>query len=269
MKKRIYIFILFPFFLLVMSGCLDSIELNEQAFVLGVGVDLTESGEYLISAQIIIPSAIGSGESGGQSQETSFFVETGRGENLIDADENLQSKLSRRYNRRQRQTIYVGERLAKHGIKDSLDILTRESDIPLGGDYFVIKGAQALDVLKVRSPLEAISATASLKMHEQTNIDANNTILNFLITNASQSMSCNLPALKLEKEQNTMQPAGSAVFNKKLKLIGFLNEEETKDKLWIDGNLYNQVVSVSVPQEKRTINVELSKLKSHIHPIIN
>lgn len=51
-------------FTLVLSGCWERKELNEVAFVLGIGIDKAETG-YTVSMQVVIPSAISSQSNGG------------------------------------------------------------------------------------------------------------------------------------------------------------------------------------------------------------
>jgi spore germination protein KC len=268
MKKKRITFMLFSLSLLVMTGCWDSIELNEQAIVLGIGADLTEDGDYQVSAQVVLPSAMGGTESGG-GQGKKFFVATESGATYHEAFQNLQSKISRKLNRNHKQSVYIGERLAENGIRDIIDVFTRDPDARVMGDISVIKGHQALDALKISDPLESTSALASLRIHEHMEVAAKAKLLNFLVVNASESMSPSLPALGLEQGQNSLQSVGSAILNKNLKLVGFLNENETKDKLWVLGELLHQDITASITQEKGKINLRATNLKSNIQPLIN
>ncbi|MBD1383505.1 Ger(x)C family spore germination protein [Metabacillus arenae] len=268
MKKKRIVFMLFSLSLLLMTGCWDSIELNDQAIVLGIGADLTEDGNYQLSAQVVLPSSMGSSESGG-GQGKQFYVATEKGATYYEAFENLQAKISRRLNRGQKQSVYIGERLAEHGIRDIIDSFTRDPDARVMGDISVVKGHQALDALKISDPLESASALASLKIHEQKDIAANTRLLDFLVVNARESMSPSPPALGLEQDQNALKSVGSAILNKNLKLVGFLNEGETKDKMWVLGNLSYQDITASIPQGKGKINLRTTNLKSKIQPMIN
>lgn len=270
MKKKLNVFLLLSLFLLVTSGCWDNVELSEQAIVLGIGRDLTEKGDYQVSFQIAVPSALGSSQSGGGGQGKPFFVVTGSGPTLTAAHEDLQSKISRKINRRQRLSIYIGERLARHGIKDIMDLITRDSEAEIMSDISVVKGAEALDVLKIAYPLESFSSKATLNIHEQVHREeASRTFLDVLVANDSESMSPTMPVLKIEKEKETFQTAGSAIFDKNLELVGFLNENETKDKMWIEGTLLHQFTDVFIPQGNGKIGVRITNLKSKIKPMVD
>lgn len=58
---RLLLALLIP---LLLSGCWERKELNEIAFVLGMGLDKSESG-YKVTMQVVIPSSISSQTAGG------------------------------------------------------------------------------------------------------------------------------------------------------------------------------------------------------------
>ncbi|MEW9670907.1 Ger(x)C family spore germination protein [Ammoniphilus sp. 3BR4] len=278
MKKPISILMLFSSFLLVTTGCWDNVELNEQAIMLAIAMDLEEDGTYQVSAQFVIPSKLGSAEAGGGEQGENFFVETGRGKNVYDAIKNMQPKLSRTIFRGHRQSIYIGERLAKHGMKDILDMITRDADVRMRSDISVIKGNQAMEALKITYPFETTSALASIKIHDQFDKAANTAFLDLVIASNSKSTSPSIPAWELvsesasqggeAKKEKRMQAAGSAVFNRELQLVGFLDEVERKDKMWIVGNLSNETITVYIPQGHGQVSLDIRDLKSKVHPVL-
>ena len=50
----------------------------------------------------------------------------------------------------------MGEQLAKYGIHEIVDEYIRNPEIRLRADMFVIKGGEALDILKMPYPFERI-----------------------------------------------------------------------------------------------------------------
>lgn len=52
---------------MLLSGCWERKELNELAFVLGLGLDKAEDG-YKVSMQVVIPSSITSQSAGGSGE---------------------------------------------------------------------------------------------------------------------------------------------------------------------------------------------------------
>jgi spore germination protein KC len=97
---------------------------------------------------------------------------------------------------------------------------------------------------------------------------ASSNLLDLLVVSASASMSPSPPALSPNQEQNTLQSVGSAILNKDLQLVGFLDQNETKDKMWILGKLSQHDITASIPQGKGKINLRATNLKSKIQPII-
>ncbi|MGM0878958.1 MAG: Ger(x)C family spore germination protein [Bacillota bacterium] len=267
MQKKKIPFMFFSLSLLVLTGCWDSTELNDQAFVLGIGADLTDDGEYQVSAQVANPSAMGNiGSGGGQGKQ--FLVETESGETYYEAFQNLQSKFSRTLNRGHKQSVYIGERLAEQGLGEIIDVFTRDQDARVMGDISIVKGNHAVDVLKISNLLETTSAVESLKIQEQMNISASSNLLDFLVENARESMSSSLPALGLEQDQNTLKYVGRAILNENLELVGFLNKNESKDLMWVLGNLTHQDITASISKGKGKVNLRATNLKSKIQPMV-
>ncbi|MBT2723311.1 Ger(x)C family spore germination protein [Bacillus sp. ISL-46] len=266
--KKFLSLIIFFLSLLVMTGCWDSKELNDQAIAFGFSMDVAENGTYQVSGQFIIPSKMATGEKGGGGG-SAFFVETAKGKDLYEARQNLQNKLSRTIFKNQRLSIYIGERLARRGIKEIVDMITRDPEAGIRTDISVVKGGQGLDVLKTFYPLESNSSQASLKIHEQFDTAANTTFLNLVVTSTNASSS-SLPAWTLdsssrnESQQKNLKFAGSAIFNENLKLVGYLNNEEAKNQMWITEKLSYQYITLFIPQENGNISVELRNLKRNI-----
>ena len=247
-----------------MTGCWDSKELNEQAIALGFSMDVAENGAYQVSGQFIIPSKVATGEKGGGGGGT-FFVETAKGNDLFEARQNLQNKLSRTMFKNQRQSIYIGERLAKSGIKEIVDMITRDPEAGIRTDISVVKGGKGVDVLKTSYPLELVPSLASLKIHKQFNTAANSTFLNLVATSTNASSSSLMAwTLDSKSHQKNLKFAGSAIFNKNLKLVGYLNKEEANNQMWITEKLSHQYITLSIPQENGKISVEVKNLKRNI-----
>lgn len=260
-----------------MAGCWDAKELNEQAIVLGFSWDVAKNGSYQVSGQFLIPAKMSTGEKGGGGGEGSTFIATADGKSVYEARQNLQNKLSRQIFRNQRQSIYIGERLAKRGIKDILDMIIRDPEAGVRTDISVVKGKQGVDVLKMSYPLESNSSQASLKIHKQLGTAANATFLNLVVTSTNVSNSSSVPAWTLassspkgsqELSQSSIRFTGSAIFNKDLKLVGFLNLEEAKDQMWITEKLSYLNRTVLIPQGDGEVSLEVRNLQSSIRPTI-
>ncbi|HDR7856722.1 TPA: Ger(x)C family spore germination protein, partial [Bacillus paranthracis] len=126
-----------------LTGCWDRTELNDLAIELGWGLDQAKNNKVEISAQFIIPSKMGMGQSGRSNAGKSVFIESGIGKDTHEAVQMMQTKMSREIFRGHQRVILIGEKMAKNGLASVLDAYSRDPDIRLRADAFVIKGHTA------------------------------------------------------------------------------------------------------------------------------
>ncbi|MFX3635737.1 MAG: Ger(x)C family spore germination protein [Candidatus Pristimantibacillus sp.] len=273
--------------LLLISGCWDSSEVNDIAIELAWGIDKAENKKVMISAQAIIPSKIsggqGNGSSGGNKGKP-YFVVSSDGMNTLDAVQRMQTKLSRRVFRGHRRVIVIGESMARQGIKEVFDTYTRDPNLKLRTDIFIVKGGTAKDFLKISYPLENIPGLGVLGEYNQLGNLIEMGLLNFLLSATSEGACPSVPSIAIgmnpasqddenQKEQSNSDKegfriAGSGIFNKDLKLVGFLNIKEEQAMRWITGNLKNLTVSATIPQQDGNVSMEIYKVGSKIQPVI-
>ena len=270
MIRKLAVYCMIILSTLFLSACWDSQELNDRAIELGWGIDDAKNKNIQISSQIIIPSKIGGGQGdgGGGSQGKPFFVETGIGKDTLEAVEKMQTKLSRKVFRGQRRVIVIGEQLARKGIKDILDTYTRDPSINLLADIFVVRGDTAKNLLQTSSQLENIPAVGALKEYNQMGALKEVAFLNFLLSANSEGRYPTMPSIAIDSLSKGFRIAGTAIFNKDLKLIGFLNVKEGKTLRWVTGDLQYTTVTSSVPNGKGEVSLDLNKVSSKLQPII-
>ncbi|WML51715.1 Ger(x)C family spore germination protein [Neobacillus sp. PS3-12] len=264
------------FSLFFLTGCWDRMELNDLAIELGWGLDQAKKNKVQISAQFIIPSKIGLGQTGRSGSGKTVFIESGTGKDTLSAVENMQKKLSREVFRGHRRVIVIGEKLARRGLASILDTYSRDPDIRLRTDMLIVKGSTAKDFLEASYPLEDIPALGALKEHNQVGGLGDTSLLNFIIASMSEGITPVLPVIELipsskkqeRKSIKGFQMAGLAIFNKDLKLIGTLNINESKNYLWLINRLTKQSITVDVPQGNGIASLSLLKMNSKIKPII-
>jgi spore germination protein KC len=148
-------------FLLIMpiGGCWQRRELNETAFVLGMGLDKAPSG-YKVTLQVVIPSAItpqaagGSGGVGVPVIVSTFTVPT-----LYDTQRQYALISSRVAYYGHIRVLVIGEELARSGIGETLDVLKRSREPR--DDYYVMvaRNTTAENVLGILTPLNKLPAS--------------------------------------------------------------------------------------------------------------
>jgi len=271
MKQNRVIYIILVLLMLLTTGCWDRKELNDQAIIVAWGFDLEEEGTYRGTAQVAIPSKMGSGKSA--SDNKAFFTVSGTGKNMFDAGMDMQNKLSRSWFAGHRRLVLIGDNLAKQGLSKILDELSRDPIVRLRTDMFVLKDGTVQDFLETPYPLERLSGNALVKMHEEALLNPDITLRNFLMAAASEESCPILPVVektdnssKEDSEQTSPQMKlwGFAIFNKDSRLVKYLPMKESFIQQWIVGQLSTNVFTVNIPGEEGNILVEADHLKSKI-----
>ncbi|RAP76024.1 Ger(x)C family spore germination protein [Paenibacillus montanisoli] len=248
----------------VTTGCWNLREPDQLAFIIAAGLDLNDEGQLEIASQIAVPAALSGGENGGGGGggKKSFVVVSGTGKNVMDAGQNLQAQLPRILFYAHRQTILIGERLAKNGVGSLTDMFIRNPKSEMRSSILVVKGGLAKDVLSVEPTFDPYIST--ILVREQIAVGMKPYYYRQFLSDAlSQAMQPLLPAVALTPG-NRYRYAGSAILNKddNLKLVGYLNAKESAYANWIIGRQTGLSITapVSPGNEELSLNAKsLSK----------
>lgn len=140
---------------LLLTGCWERQELNELAFVLGVGID--KVGEkYNVSMQVVVPSEV-AGQSSGFSTPVSLYQNTV--DNVYDALREFTLMSPRQSYLGHIRVLVIGEELAREGIAPVLDVFKRSREPRSDFYVMVARDSLASEVLSVLTPLEKIPSS--------------------------------------------------------------------------------------------------------------
>ena len=148
MKKLSIILIL----LILCTACqTDAREIDQRTMILGMGIDITEeTGEYIVTLQVpVITPAEGEAMSANQ-----FETISGKGETVWEAITNIESYTPTVLFFGHLKAVLIGERLARQGIDDILDLLDRRA--PLANQVYLLvirSKVEVNDFLSQQSPL--------------------------------------------------------------------------------------------------------------------
>lgn len=281
MKQKILISILFCF-LFMLTGCWNRKELNDIAITVALGIDQSED-QYSISAQIVNPSEIAAKVAGGKGAPVVTY--TARGDTVFEALRKMTKKAPRKIYLSHLRLIVLGEDFANEvGIGKALDFLSRDHEIRTDFALLVAKGVSAEKVLQVYTiPQEIIpsnkifkSLETSEKAWAATAIVTLDEVISDIVSEGKQPAITGIE-LTGEKEKEEVQTkknvdkispisspqiADVAIF-KKDKLVGWLNEEESKGFQYIMGNVKSTVGHVSCPDGGK-VALEIIRTKSEI-----
>lgn len=258
---------------MMLTGCWNRRELNELAVTVAMGLD--KKGNYiLLSQQIVNPGAIASkGGTSPSGAPVTLFQEMGSG--VMEAGRKMTTESTRKVYTGQLQMLIISEELARDGLGDILDHISR--DHQYRRDFFVViaRGTRAENILKIFTPIERIPAS---KMNRSLDNSAGawgattavrmDQFMSDIIGKGKEAV---LPGIKVvgkqalgETQENVEQidPGADLQFNglavfKKDRLIGWLNEEESKGYNYTQGEIESTTVVFPCPQGKKNITVEV------------
>lgn len=277
MKRKLILLILIIMPLLFVSGCWNRRELNDLAITVGMGID--KSGEnYRVSAQVVIPGQV-AGKKGDNQTPVTMYKETGK--SLLEAIRKMTTSSPRKIYASHLRVLVIGESLAREGIGNALDLLSRDQE--LRTDFFIViaKKTTAENTLKILTQLEKIPSVnmfASLETSEKawaptTTITLDQLIAE-LLSDGKHPVLTGIQVIGSQKIGETnenldqidpsakVKYSGLAVF-KKDKLIGWLNEAESKAYTYINNEIKSTVGVIACP-EGGNLTLEMLRSKTTI-----
>src|SRR5699024_7954334 len=99
---------------LLLSGCWDRRELNELGITMALGIDKIEN-EYVVSAQVVVPSEVSMKASTGRSAVTLYKAS---GDTIYEAFRRMTKNSPRKIYPGHLQILVLSEDLAKEGIAE-------------------------------------------------------------------------------------------------------------------------------------------------------
>ncbi len=254
---------------LFLPGCWDQVEMNNRAIVVGSGLDWRDRAPSVtITEQIVLPQGIQSESTLSQNSVTL----SASGGSVLDAMGKIQSYLSRKTFISHRRVFFIGEAMARHGILSVLDEMSRNPDVRLRSDAFVVRHATAADVLRLRAPLEKIPSLAVVRSRHLLGATTGISFPDFLIAASDETESPTLPVVEVRPnglvlgrhKEDILRFTGRAIFDKNLRLIDYLTVNEATYRLWVLGALNPRLLSVPLPKNNGKITVDVRKFRSGV-----
>lgn len=265
----------------LLTGCWSQVEINNLAIVMATGIDKMEDGKIHVSLQLAIPRLIGpaAGQGGGGEggiETKATWVVSEQGETIMDAFRKLQEKLPRQIFFAHSRITIIGEKLARDGVAPVFDFLTRYRESRLGGFILFTKG-EAIDILKF-SPKFVKSGATVIREEEKAHIGIITTLRDFAYTLSAEGIEpvaarVEIVPSEVKKEEKSEEMnlalKGAAVFHKD-KLIGWMNDMETRGVLWLRKEIKTAVVTVNIPKDKGggKVSLELLRSTTKIKPVL-
>ncbi|MCR2806981.1 Ger(x)C family spore germination protein [Paenibacillus soyae] len=285
MNMTRYIKFFFPLLALaLLTSCWNSRELNDMSIASALGFD--QKGDSVqVSVQIINASQIAATR-GGSGERLPIMTQRAGGRTLFEAVRALTTKTPRKVYASHIRLLVIGEQLARNGIADVLDFVSRDHEFRTDFYIVIAKDTTASDALKVLTPLEKLPSNklfSSLESAEENwgvtaTVDLHELIFDIVSKGkdpalASITIVGSVQTGQSKKNMENVTPAafekynGLAVFRKD-KLVGWLNTKESKGYSFVVGNMKNTVVRTGCPGGG-SLAVELNRFKQKVKGSMN
>ena len=259
--------------LLTLPGCWSAKGLSSLAIVTGIGIDKGASlDQLLLTIQIVKPSQaqVPSSE-GGKSRGKAFWNATCAGETMIGAIREVTHLIGKEPFLAHSNVIIFGNDFATTGVKKTLDFFLRNPETQPTALILVASG-RAGDILNVESEAEILPVQNIIKIIKgaaaisQFKVITINDFANNLMSKTTAPIAPLVSITQNGNRQN-IYVSGLAVF-KKDKLVGALNDMETRGLLWTTGDVKKGLILITSPEDTGNVAFEISKSKSKVTPEI-
>lgn len=282
MIRKIGLLFMLILTILAVTGCWNRRELNDIAIVVAIGIDKA-GDKYKISTQIVNPGEVAAKKSaGGKGAPVVTYSVTS--DTVFEAFRKMTTRSPRKLFFSHLRMLVLGEQLAREGIGKTLDLLSRDHEFRT--DFFVVvaKNETAEKMLTIYTvPQEIIPANkmhksleTSSKVWASTAIITIDELISDMVSEGKQPVltGVDLTGQKEREETQTEENVkkikpitslnfiGMAVF-KHDKLIGWINEEESKAYNYVHNKVEHTVEKISLPNGEK-LALEVLRTKSEV-----
>ncbi len=269
MKKKILLLLILIISVLFTTSCWSRREIEELAFVIGIGISKTEEGLYTVVAQLANPSNI---VAEAPEQRSVYTIVKSEGLSIFDALRNLSLIASRRLYIAHIKTILLDEVVAREGVAEIVGFLVQDMETRLESNVFITKlppeeifdtpntvGAIPSFVLEIAAKNYGANSKIYVSDLQETVEAANNPVINY-VTTLVEKVPTPSP-----KEMQYFRLTRIAVFDHD-KLAGYLDYEEGQAFNFITNNFRNGILVFKYATEQDTIAFEVLESSTDITP---
>jgi|GEM_PF-3340233 len=280
MGKRLCMLISLVLTMVVTSGCWNSREAEDLEYVLGAGIDYNNKGQVVLTVLSPVLEAIKPHGAVASEQKKTLSV---TGSNTFEAASNYFRLTGRKLFWSDLQVLLIGEEAAKRGVDRFLDFFAADPELRDTSYLAVVKG-RALDMLEASPDISENSASYLKSLLSNSNYGGKNSVVIFNEFARMQASPTGkqpyAPMVRLytqdqymaelgikpypgkESKQSVLyQAEGTAIFHNH-RMVGYLNEDETRGLLWIKGTLKSTVLVVPCREEDCQISLRLTSTKT-------
>ncbi|EFM12324.1 germination protein, Ger(x)C family [Paenibacillus curdlanolyticus YK9] len=253
--------------------------MNDIAITMGLGVDVAEDGELLVSIQVVDSGEVSASK--GTLGRSPVVLYQSKGKTVSEAIQRMSTISPRMIYNSHLRILVLSEALAKRGINDVLDYISRDRQFRTDFSVIISKNSRAEDTLKILTPIEQIPATQlfralanSEKQWAPTVVVNFDDLIQMMVSGGQQPIVPGIIVIgdadKGSRRTNvtTSVPAsrlkyiGLSVF-KEDRLEGWLNETESRAYNFIRGNVVNSIGNLTCDDGK-FLSLEVQRTQSKL-----
>ncbi|RAV01274.1 Ger(x)C family spore germination protein [Paenibacillus sp. YN15] len=283
-KKRILTIslLLVPLFL---GGCWDRTELNELSITSASAMDIDKKGNWIISFQVIVPSAIpaAAGAAGGPNDQVPVVVYSTEGPTMKAAVSKSYLEAPRKLYFGHNSMLVIGEEAAEKGFSQMIDLYLRNSDSRETVSVLIASGdaRSILEQLLSIQPIPGIGVERILEKQQRYLSKIPHVRMYEIIKHQlSPSHSVLVPEImisggkevtSIEQFNQTTVPSKlrlkRAAIVKESKLVGWMNETEALGVAFLKDKINRSSISFASDPDKSPVkdsNFEISHSKTKL-----
>lgn len=267
--------------LTVLTGCWGRHEVNDIAIVTATALDSLEEGDLRMTLLLAVPRLVGTASlsgGGGESklESSAGWIVTAQGNTVMEAYRNIQAKLPRKLFFSHNRVVIVGEKLARQGILTILDYFERNRQSQINS-YILVAKEEAHKILSFKPKFEKLTSEI-VKEEMKNEVGVSVRMGRFLALVMEEGVEPYAPqvsvvssaddgAAESDPLSNLMATKATAAFRRD-KLVGWLNDNETRGLLWISNSLKGGVMTVKLPPNigKGFVSAEVTRGRSRMKP---
>ena len=262
--KRTVLFLLAAACLLPLCGCWDYRDIEDMSVAMGMAIDRTKDGDYLLTTEIAKPD---------EEEAEAYRVEA-KGRTVAECMENTGKKLEKEVYWANVQVFVIGEEVAKEGLLPLVDIAERQRELRPTLRLAVSKEETARELLEtdgLSTEIVSMELSGVLKNCEEKMSKASVPALYEVVSDmAGGGKDVSLPALKkvVNEDNETAELDGTAVFADK-RLAGYLTDEESRALLFVQGGVKGGTLVIEDPEiagAQRQVTLQIMRSATDIRP---
>lgn len=246
-----------------LPGCWGARELKELSLVLGIGVDCKaeDPDKVYLTVQIVKPSQLkkdaSSGDGGGEGK--AYWNLQSQGWTMFDAIREVTHETSNKLYVAHNEAIVFGQAAAEGGVGKYLDFFLRAQETRPTTDI-IISATTASEVLDVMPELDKVPGVNVAKLTESQRFTSHSmpvTLQQFATSLMSPTTAAVAPIVTIrgEGDDRSLAVQGLAIF-KADKMIGMLDNAETRGLLWVKNKVRTGVLDVAYQDGIASIEIK-------------